>query len=202
MYAAAPDASYHKHAHMSTISDLRWIAITCYIPSVLTYIYAFVLLFGVNVFRDMVTHTLGPLGTRLIYACVFLGAQVTIVGMLSGPYWLDPDAAFMFAVCAYFVFTALWIPVIRSYMRSENSNVYLEHSTPRFPMDHFFTHRFVVVGAWVCSAYMGVHLWGVVPPALRVGIVFLCILTTFNALVFDVLYARWLMTPDDPNDTI
>lgn len=163
-------------------SELRWIAVTSYIPSVFTYIYAIVLLFGSNSFRDMFNSF--PIVVRFVY-CIFLfSTQVTLVGILAGPFWDSPGRVYLF--CLYFVFSALWIPVMNSHVRSST-----------FPIDHFFMHRFILVGAWMSSLLASVYLWGDAQTALRVGLVVWCILTSFNAMIFDVLYARWIMRPLD-----
>jgi hypothetical protein len=172
----------------------RWIAIAGYAAVIVTYIWALCSKRFIQMVR-------GVLGTPAFIVAIVMSiiSIAAIVGILVGPFWDKPQVTFVFAIFTYCIFAALWVPIIL--LRHGQSHVDYEIAGPLgeerrpFPMEHFVTQRVVLLGAWATSAYTAQHVWTAAALPLRMAIVCHCAATTFHAFIWDLLYARALISP-------
>ena len=182
---------------------LRFMAIVAWFPALFTYLYAILMMYGDNPFRRMV-NGVSNLPMKLIFAVAALISGATIAWLLwaGTPWWDAPTPTFLGGLFIYLVASSLWVPVIVTHLSTRA--ILLESNQagsmgPRipFPIEHFFMQRTPLVVSLVGAVMVIVSVWGAASNTLRVGLLVWGSLCSYNAFVWDLLYARWLLTPVD-----
>ena len=142
----------------------------------------------------------------VILACIFVAvANAGIACVIFGPYWTErTEPWFSIAFLGHLVCALLWAPIVLSRSKGPLDFDPLDTTPPqsprrtKFPMGHFICLRIVLVVAWITAVHTAFYIWD----ATTVEDVFvrgLCAVwvtvASFDAFVWDVLYAMALLTP-------
>ena len=173
-------------------------ALVAWLPALFTYLYATLMLFSDTPFRRMVNGIMN-LPFKVIFVIGAAVSFATIVRLLwaGSPWWTDPSTVFIAGFFLYVVSACVWVPVIAVHLQTRKllaDNPQIAQNMP-FPMDHFFMQRAPLVASLVGAIMVTITVWGAADPWTQAGLVVLCAMASFDAFVWDLLYARWLLTP-------
>ena len=141
-------------------------------------------------FRQMIQGVFGHMWA-IVFTVLVCIANAVIIYIVVGPF-----PSLRIAMCVHLASSALWVVFIQEKLLFRHHDD--AQSSVSFPLLHFVMQRILLVSTWISSTYICFHIW---TSDTHILIAFLCgiwwFVATFDAFIWDILYAKWILKGED-----
>ena len=157
----------------------------------LTYLWALRSSLNDTPFQRMVQGIFSCSGLVVFAVCTTVSAvTVTYVLWHGMPWWEDIDLVFVWGLFTYVLSACAWVPLTMG-------DLTIEGTRRGFPFVSFLTQRVPLVASLCGALTVSVKVWVACGVWVQIGLCVWCGVAIFDAFVWDILYARWLLRDRD-----
>ena len=171
---------------------LRTLAFFIWVFTLFTYGWALISMCTDTPFRRMVRGIMSP-PALILFAIVGVIIVVTIARVLwPGMPWWDEnglDIIFIAGVFAYVLSAATWVPLTMRDLATPH--------TGGFPFIAFITQRVPLIISLGSVIVITMKIWNTTHAWMHIGLAVWCAVAAFDAFIWDILYARWLLNSNE-----